>query len=115
MDREDKGEERIDAEARAKRMEQEAKERAERQAAIAEEHARRQAIEAVEAEKARVAAQQAAEAAEQARRERDKKHKAAVNRAALAALVDGGLTEETAKLVVTLIASGKVPAVSINY
>lgn len=107
--------ERIEAAARAERQAKEAAERAERQAAIAEENARRQAIEAVEAEKARVAAAEKAAAAEQARRERDKKHKAAINRAALDALVAGGLSAECAKQCVTLIASGKVPAVSIIY
>jgi colicin import membrane protein len=107
--------ERIEAAARAVRQEQETKERAERQAAIAEEHAQRQALEAVEAEKARVAAAELAAAAEQARREKDRKHKTAINRAALAALVAGGLSEDCAKQCVTLIASGKVPAVSISY
>jgi hypothetical protein len=107
--------ERIEAAARAQRQEQEAKERAERQAKEAAAAAERQAAEAVRREQERVAAQQAAEAAEQARRERDKKHKAAINRAALNALVAGGMTEESAKVAVTLIASGKVPAVSIAY
>ena len=96
--------ERIDAAARAERAAQEAKERAERQAEAA-----------VKAEQDRVAAAELAAAAEQARREKDKKHKAAINRAALAALVAGGLTEDCAKQCVTLIASGKVPAVSIAY
>jgi len=107
--------ERIDAEARAKRMEQEAKERAERQAKDAAAAAERQAAEAVRREQERVAAAEAAAAAEQARREKDKKHKAAINRAALAALVAGGLSDECAKQCITLIASGKVPAVSIEY
>lgn len=107
--------ERIEAEARAKRQEQEAKERAERQAKEAAAAAERQAAEAVRHEQERVAAAEAAAAAELARREADKKHKAKVNRAALAALVAGGLSEECAKQCVTLIASGKVPAVSIAY
>jgi colicin import membrane protein len=107
--------ERIDAAARAVRAEQEAKDRAERQAKEAAERAERQAAAAVKAEQDRVAAAELAAAAEQARRERDKKHKAAINRTALAALVAGGLTEECAKQCVTLIASGKVPAVSIAY
>lgn len=106
---------RVEAEQRAEQERIEAAARAERQAAIAEEHARRQALQAVEDEKARVAAVELAAAAEQARREKDRKHKSAVNRAALAALVAGGLSEECAKQCVTLIASGKVPAVSIAY
>ena len=106
---------RVEAEQRAEQERIDAAARAERQVAIAEEHARRRALEAVEAEKARVAAAEQAAAAELASREKDKKHKAGVNRAALAALVAGGLTEECAKQCVTLIASGKVPAVSIAY
>lgn len=106
---------RVEAEQRAEQERIEAAARAERQAKEAAERAEREAAEAVRREQARVAAEHAAAAAEQARRERDKKHKAAINRAALDALVAGGLSEESAKLVVTLIASGKVPAVSIAY
>lgn len=106
---------RVEAEQRAEQERIEAAARAERQAKEAAERAEREAAEAVRREQARVAAEQAAAAAEQGRRERDKKHKAAINRAALAALIDGGLSEESAKLVLTLIASGKVPAVSIAY
>lgn len=96
--------ERIDAIARAARAEQEAAAAAERQAA-----------EAVRREQDRVAAEQAAAAAEQARREANKAHKAKINRAALAALIAGGLSEECAKQCITLIASGQVPAVTIAY
>jgi len=107
--------ERVDAIARAERAEQDAKDRAERQAKEAATAAERQAAEAVRREQERVAAEQAAAAAELARREANTKHKAKINRAALAALVVGGLTEECAKQCITLIASGKVPAVSIAY
>lgn len=107
--------ERIEAAARAERAEQEAKERAERQAKEAVEAAERQAAEAVRREQERVAAQQAAAAADLARREANRAHKAKINRAAVAAMVAGGLTEECAKQCVTLIASGMVPAVSISY
>lgn len=106
---------RVEAEQRAEQERIEAAARAEREAKEASERAERQAAEAVRREQERVAAQKIAEAAEQARREKDKKHKAAINRAALAALVDGGLSEECAKQCVTLIASGRVPAVSIQY
>lgn len=54
-------------------------------------------------------------AAEAKRRERDKAHKASINRAALEAFVQGGMTEECAKLAVTLIAKKSIPAVSIAY
>ena len=58
---------------------------------------------------------ESAEAAEQAKRERNRAHKAKINSAALAAFVAGGMTEECAKMAVTLIASGKIPAVAIAY
>lgn len=106
---------RVEAEQRAEQERIEAAARAERQAKEAAERAERQAVEAVRREQERVAAAELAAAAEQARREKDKKHKAAINRAALAALVAGGLSDECAKQCITLIASGKVPAVSIEY
>lgn len=106
---------RVEAEQRAEQERVEAIARAKREAKEAAERAERQAAEAVRREQERVAAAELAASAEQARREKDKKHKAAINRAALTAIVAGGLTEDTAKIVVTLIASGKVPAVSIAY
>ena len=99
--------------AERRRVEQEQRAEQDRKDAIA--RAEQQAAVAVEAEKQRVAAAQAAEAAEQAKRERNRAHKAKINSAALAAFVAGGMTEECAKLAVTLIASGKIPAVAIAY
>ena len=99
--------------AERRRVEQEQRAEQDRKDAIA--RAEQQAAAAVEAEKQRVAAAQAAEAAEQAKRERNRAHKAKINSAALAAFVAGGMTEECAKLSVTLIASGKIPAVAIAY
>lgn len=111
--------------AAAERRELELKlaaERAEREKAEAVQReqqakadAERRAAAAVEEEQRRVAAQAAAEAAEGKRRERDKAHKASINRAALEAFVQGGMTEECAKLAVTLIAKKSIPAVSIAY
>lgn len=48
-------------------------------------------------------------------READKAHKARINRAALEAFVAGVMTEECAKQAVILIASRKIPSVSITY
>lgn len=62
-----------------------------------------------------IAARQAREAAETKRREEDRAHRASVNRAALEALIAGGIAEDIAKSVITLIATGKVPAVRISY
>lgn len=77
---------------------------AERRAQEAEARAKAEA----EAEAKRV--QEAAEA-----RERNIEHRRAINRAAVDALVKGGLAEGAAKLAVQMIASGAVPAVKINY
>ena len=96
---------------RAEREKAEAVQREQQAKADAE----RRAAEAVAAEQRRVAQQQAAEAAEAKRREADKAHKTAVNRAALAAFVAGGMTEECAKQAITLIAKKAIPAVSITY
>lgn len=114
-----------EAAAAAERRELELKlaaERAEREKAEALQReqqakadAERKAAEAVAEEQRRVAAQAAAEAKEAERREKDKAHKAAVNRAALEALVDGGISEADAKTVITLIAKKAVPAVTISY
>jgi hypothetical protein len=48
-------------------------------------------------------------------READTKHKAAVNRAALAAFVEGGIDADTAKKVIALIAKKMIPSVTISY
>ena len=85
--------EKVEAQRRAERAEQEAKEKAER------DHA----------------AKLAAEKAEAAKREADKAHKAKINRAALEAFIAGGMSEETAKLAVSLIAKRSIPAVTISY
>ncbi|MFB6449293.1 hypothetical protein ACFDR1_16895, partial [Bradyrhizobium sp. 1AS5L] len=70
---------------------------------------------AVEAERKRAADEQARIAAETEKREADTKHRAKVNNAAVAALVKGGIAEEAAKAVITLIAKRQVPAISISY
>jgi septal ring factor EnvC (AmiA/AmiB activator) len=89
---------------RAERARIEAEERADRAAQEAREKAEREAHEKVERE-----------AAEKAAREADREHRAKINRAAHAALVDGGLSSEAAKLAIKLIASGAVPSISIYY
>ncbi len=81
---------------------------AERRAAEAEDRARAKAI--ADAKRAEDEAKAAAEA-----RERDRTHKAKVNRAAVDALIAGGIPEEHAKQAVTLIAQRKIPAVQIAY
>lgn len=131
------------AEAKAQ-AEREAAAQREAQAKAAAERAERDRLEAVErqkqaearAEAEKLAAEQrakdAAEAArlaeqerqrqeqerlaeEQRKREADREHRGNINRAALQALIDGGLPEECARQAVTLIAKGVIPAVTINY
>lgn len=95
---------RIDAEAKAKAD----KEAAEKEKAAKEAEEKARAEYEANAEADRIAA-------EAAQRQADTEHKAKINSAALAAFVAGGMTEECAKLAVTLIASGKIPAVAIVY
>lgn len=81
----------------------------------AQKDAERRAQEAVEAEQRRVAAEQLRLNNEAKAREKDRTHKAAINKAALTAFMDGGLSEECAKVAVTLIAKRSIPAVTIAY
>lgn len=96
---------------RAEREKSEAVQREQQAKADAE----RKAAEAVEAEKRRMAEKEAAEVAEAKRREQDKAHKGAINRAAMEAFINGGMSEDAAKLAVTLIAKKAIPAISIAY
>lgn len=71
---------------------------------------------AIETERRRVAEVKRIEEEATAKREANKKHRAVINRAAMTALVaSANITEEVAMLVVTAIAYGKVPNVSISY
>jgi hypothetical protein len=95
---------RNEAAARLRREERIAAEAAERARKDAEAKAEREHADKLKAEKE-----------EADRREADKAHKAKINRAAFAAFVAGGMSDESAKLAVSLIASRKIPAVSILY
>lgn len=106
--------ERAKAEAAARAAQEEAA-RKEREHKAALEAAERRAVEAAAKAKAEVEEAARRELAEKAKREADREHRATINRAALAAFVEGGLSEELAKQVITLIAAGAIPAVSINY
>ncbi len=89
--------------------------RKEREAVAAIEEANRKAAQAEADARAKIEQERQAEAAATAKREANTKHKAAINRAACAALVAGGLSEDAAKQAVTLIAQGMIPAVTISY
>jgi colicin import membrane protein len=110
--------EKAEAQARAEKAEADrlaAIAKAERDAKEAAEKAERDRLAAVEAEKRRQEEAARKAAAEAAAREADNKHRAKVNNAAVAALVAGGIAEDIAKSVVTLIAKRQIPAVSISY
>lgn len=99
----------------AERRRAEAEQKAEKDAKDAAARAEQAKAKAVKDEQDRVAAAARAEAEAQAKREANKAHRTRINRAALAALVKGGVAEEIAQLCITLIAKGEVPAVQINY
>jgi hypothetical protein len=104
--------ERIEAEAAREAAEK----RHAEELAAAERKAEADKQAAIEAERRRVAEAQRIEERAAAKREANKKHRASINRAAVTALVtSAGITEEMAILVVTAIAHGKVPNVSISY
>jgi hypothetical protein len=100
----------LEAEA-SQRRELEAKQRAEQ----AEREAEAKAEQAAQAVIQRQADEEAAEKRAAAAREADTKHKAAINREAMAAFMVGGMTEECAKQAVTLIARRAIPHIAITY
>lgn len=96
---------------RAQREKLEAQQRAEQ----AERDAKAKAEQAAAAERQRQADEQARIEADTKAREADKTHRAAINRAALDALVACGMPEECAKQAITLIAQRRIPHISISY
>jgi hypothetical protein len=95
-----------------------------------EENAKREAIEreerlkveaedrqkkAIEAEKKRQADEAAAIEAERLKREKNVAHMKKINNEALKAFIDNGLTEECAKLAISLIYKKVIPNITINY
>ena len=88
---------------------------AEKRAVQATKDAEARVKAAAEAERQRIAKEQAEALAEQQKREANKAHKGAINRQALADFIAGGLSEECAKLAVTLIVQRKVANVAIHY
>jgi len=104
------------AELRAKQDAIEAAERAEREKQEAVARAEREANERAEqAERARLAAIEHDRIAAE-KREANKRHCGKINKAAAVAICnEAGITEDQAKAVITAIAKGLVPAVSISY
>jgi len=115
-DREER--ERREAEEAAQRRELEAQraiEQAKREKAEAEARAERAAKEERERIEREQREAKMREEQEAAKREGDRKHKAAVNNAAVAAMVEFGIPKEHAKAAVMLIAKKEIPNVSIAY
>ena len=117
-------EERIarEAEERAKlaaeeaaKKEREASERRELELKLQIERAEREKLQAIEAEKKRVADEAARVEAERVKREKDTAHRSSINREAMQCFIDGGFTEDQAKLAVSLIAKKLIKNVTINY
>lgn len=96
---------------RAEREKLEAQQRAEQAERDAEERARQ----AAEQERQRIADEQRREAEAARQREADTKHRASINRAALAAFIAHGFTEDQARKAITLIAKQQIPHISISY
>ena len=94
-------------------------EEVEERARLAAEKAERDRVAAVEAaaadERRRAAEEKARQEREAAEREANKRHRAAVNNAAVDAFVAGGIERETAVAVVTLIAKRTIPRIVISY
>ncbi len=101
--------ERINAEARAKENARIQAEQAEIRRKESEERARQQEIQRQQDEKNRIQR-------EQEQRENDTKHKGAINRQAVAELMEwAGLTHDQAKAAVTAMAKRQISSVTINY
>lgn len=115
VEAETKAREEQEAAARREQELKEAAEQAERDKAAAEERAANAARETEERIAREAKAKADREIAEAAAREANKKHRAAINNAAVDALVAGGLSEAAAKTAITLIAQKAVPAVTITY
>ena len=81
----------------------------------AAELAAKAARDAIERAKQEAEAKAAREAAELAAREKDKAHRARINNEAAASFIEAGFTEEQARKIVVLVASGKVKNIRISY
>jgi len=92
-----------------------AEKRAEQAKIDAENRAKAAAKKAAEDERKRIEEEEAEQKRLAEAREADKNHRIKINRAALVALVAGGLSEEDAKTAITLIAKRQVPNISIQY
>ncbi|EPN9924512.1 cell envelope biogenesis protein TolA [Proteus mirabilis] len=107
---------------RAERAAKEAKEKAERDAREAQERAEREKQLAIEAERKKVQEAEQARLAEEerkrqeeAKRQADKEHRRKYNQETLQALVSHGFDEKLATEFIKLVASNKIPHMTMNY
>lgn len=112
----------IKAKEAVERAAKEAAERAERERIAAEERARLEKEFAIKQERERAAKaeqerleKEAAEKAEAEKKAANKRHRARINREALACFEINGFDEEEADRIITLIASGAIDHITINY
>lgn len=99
---------RLEQEAQAKRDAELAEERAKAEAEAAAERARQEEIRRQQEEAARIQAEKEA-------REANRRHVSSVCKKAKEAIMAAGADEELAKAIVSAIAKGEVPNVTINY
>lgn len=111
-----------ESEAREKQavIDAQAREAAQKQAAElatkqAEERAEQQRLQAIADTEARIAREKAAEEAAAAKQAANKAHQKRINNEAMNDLMEFGLTEEKAKLLIISIVQGKIKNISINY
>jgi hypothetical protein len=93
------------------RLEREAKEREQRM----KEEAKRREEEAIRRERERAEEKRRQEEAEKKRREENKRIRSITKKQAVSALIDAGLTAESADIAFEAIAAGNVPKMSVNY
>ncbi|WP_424798770.1 cell envelope biogenesis protein TolA [Proteus mirabilis] len=107
---------------RAEQAAKEAKEKAERDAKEAQERAEREKQLAIEAERKKAQEAEQARLAEEerkrqeeAKRQADKEHRRKYNQETLQALVSNGFDEKSATEFIKLVASNKIPHMTMNY
>ncbi|WP_272675600.1 cell envelope biogenesis protein TolA [Providencia sp. PROV146] len=107
---------------RAEQAAKEAKEKAERDAKEAQERAEREKQLAIEAERKRALeaeqerlAEEERKRQEDAKRQEDKEHRRKYNQETLQALVSNGFDEKLATEFIKLVASNKIPHMTMNY
>jgi hypothetical protein len=99
----------------AKADQEAAEQRAEQEKRDSAARAEQAAEDARQAEIQRQADAEAEIKRQAAAREADVEHRRAINRSAVEAFIAGGMTDACAKQAITLIASGKIPAIAITY